>query len=157
MAANSDIQGREHLEMSRKAHRSVVRTRIVIPVLVCGAALVIVPLLLAIGLGGYRFGTAASLMSVCLTLPLSIVCIITYAGFVAATFGMAKVYGNTARIMRGIHDLAHRVNMGVKDISRRIGKPFVTLDARFTYIETAIEHTVGGLLPSGDEDSQDDE
>lgn len=150
-APTPNAPDREPLNRSRRAHQQVMRWRVVAPLAAVFGLLVGIPLAFTIFAGGGRANTAASLMSLCISLPLSLVCLIGYAAFIAAIFGVAKVYGSTSAVVRRAHHFAHRVNLGTKSIARRVGRPLISLNARYTYIEQYIQHTVGGLLPAGEE------
>lgn len=141
-----------YLEASHKAQRRALRRQVVGPVVLCVMVVGLVPLFLALAIGGERLNVVAALMSLAITGPLTILCFIPYVVLLAATFGLAKAYSKVTAVMTALHRGAHAANIGIRSLSRRIAGPVIEISVRVAGLQRALGSTPPSALPDEDEE-----
>ena len=72
------------------AHRRIMRWRVALPLIAVGALIVIVPSLLIFAMRADRFSTVAAFMSLFITVPTVLLCMLPYALLIAFAFGARR-------------------------------------------------------------------
>ncbi len=140
-----------------KAHRRAMRWRVALPLIAVGALIVIVPSLLIFALSAGRFSAVAAFMSLLITVPTVILCMLPYALLIVFAFGARRAYKGTRGALGRVHRLARHANLGMDKLSALAVKPVIALNVRYAALERLIATPFRAMrIPESEEDETTD-
>jgi hypothetical protein len=146
-----------HLARGVRAHQRSVRLRVAAPLVLSGALIVIVPSLLALALSAERFSTVAALMSLLITVPTALLCLLPYVLLIVFAYGARRAYKGTRHTLGRLHRTARRVNLATQKLSARAVKPVIALNVRYAALERLISAPFRAIrIPESDETADHD-
>ncbi|PJF36579.1 MAG: hypothetical protein CUN49_04610 [Candidatus Thermofonsia Clade 1 bacterium] len=136
-----------------RVHQRFVRWQVALPLVLAGALSVCVPGLLVLALSAERFSTIAAFMSLLITAPMAIVCLVPYVLLIVLAYGARRAYKGTRHTLGHVHRAARRLNLAAQKLSERAVKPVIALNVRYT----ALEHLISAPLRAIRFSESDDE
>jgi membrane protein implicated in regulation of membrane protease activity len=127
-----------HLARGVRAHQRFVRLRVAAPLVLSGALIVIVPSVFALALSAERFSTVAAFMSLLITAPTALLCLLPYVLLIVFAYGARRAYKGTRHTLGRLHRAARRVNLTAQKLSKRAAEPVIALNARYAALERLI-------------------
>lgn len=118
------------LDAHRRSRRRLVLVSAIVTALVVG-----VPLVLATRMTPDNYGTVASFMGAVFLFPFTLLCFIQYAVLVVLIFYVAKGYNSLRKPLQGTLRTARRANLAMQGLSKRLARPVIELNARYTAVE----------------------
>ncbi|MFQ3536897.1 MAG: hypothetical protein SNJ58_13590 [Aggregatilineales bacterium] len=147
----------QRLARGVRTHRRFMRWRVGLLLTLTVALSVIVPSFLALALSAERFSTAAAFMSLLITLPTAILCLLPYILLVVLAYSARRAYIGTRGTLGRVHRLARRVNLGMQALSRRAVQPVIALNVRYAALERLISAPFRAIrIPESDDEIEHD-
>lgn len=142
-----------HLARGVRAHQRFVRLRVAVPLVLSGALIVIVPSLLALALSAERFSAVAAFLSLLITAPMALLCLLPYVLLIVFAYGARRAYKGTRHTLGRLHRAARRVNLATQKLSARAVQPIIALNVRYAALERLISAPFRAIrISESDED-----
>lgn len=147
----------QRLARGVRAHQRTVRWRVALPLVLTGALIVIIPSFFALALSAGQFSTVAAFMSLLITVPTAVLCLLPYILLIVFAYGARRAYKGTRQALGRVHRVARRVNLGTQALSRRAVQPVIALNVRYAALERLISAPFRAIrIPESDDESEHD-
>lgn len=136
---------------ARQRHRREVQLQIVLPMVAAALVIFLVPLVMLLTMSSYDLSTAASLTSLVLLAPMVLLCVIPYVALIALAWAVSRLnrwLPNRTIILR---TMLYRLNGGLYGLARRVVRPVIWANARFSGAERVITRA----LPARTKESEE--
>lgn len=128
------------------------------PFVLIGALSVILPSFFALALGAERFSSVAAFLSLLITIPAALLCLLPYLLLIGFAYGARRAYKGTRHTLERVHRAARRLNLGAQALSKRAAQPVIALNVRYAALERLISAPFRAIrIPPDDESPHDRE